>query len=89
MYLYIVDDSDILRGVVDIKELLQADDDASMLEIMVDEIIVLNPESTLKEAAGEFARYDFRALPVVDADEKIIGVVPYRDIMRLRRNALE
>ena len=89
MYLYIVDDSDILRGVVDIKELLQADDDANLIDIMVYEMITLTSESTLKEAAEEFTRYDFRALPVVDADEKIIGVVPYRDIMKLRRHVIE
>ncbi|MFH0967981.1 MAG: CBS domain-containing protein [Methanobacteriota archaeon] len=86
MYLYIVDDSDILRGIIDIKELLQADDDANLLDIMVYDIITLTTESTLKEAAEEFSRYDFRALPVIDADQKIIGVVPYRDIMKLRRH---
>jgi len=89
MYLYIVDDSDILRGVVDIKELFQADDSRTLLEIMVYEMITLTPRSTLKEAAEEFSRYDFRALPVVDDDEKIIGVVPYRDIMKLRRHTFE
>lgn len=89
MYLYIVDDSDILRGVVDIKELLQADDDENLLDIMVYEMITLTTESTLKEAAEEFSRYDFRALPVVDADGKIVGVVPYRDIMKLRKHILE
>jgi CBS domain-containing protein len=86
MYLYIVDDSDILRGIIDIKELLQADDEATLLDIMVYNIISLSTESTLKEAAEEFSRYDFRALPVIDADQKIIGVVPYRDIMKLRRH---
>jgi CBS domain-containing protein len=89
MYLYIVDDSDILRGVVDIKELLQADDNQNLLDIMVYEMITLTSRSTLKEAAEEFSRYDFRALPVVDDDEKIIGVVPYRDIVKLRRHTPE
>ncbi|MDD1727485.1 MAG: CBS domain-containing protein [Methanospirillum sp.] len=89
MYLYIVDDSDILRGIVDIKELLQADDDANLIDIMVYEMITLTTESTLKEAAEEFTRYDFRALPVTDPDGKIIGVVPYRDIMKLRHHTNE
>ncbi|PKL59840.1 MAG: magnesium transporter MgtE, partial [Methanomicrobiales archaeon HGW-Methanomicrobiales-4] len=48
MYLYIVDDSDILRGIIDIKELLQADDDANLLDIMVYDIITLTTDSTLK-----------------------------------------
>ncbi|HWQ64256.1 MAG TPA: CBS domain-containing protein [Methanospirillum sp.] len=89
MYLYIVDDSDILRGIVDIKELLQAEDDAALIDIMVYEMITLTTESTLKDAAEEFTRYDFRALPVIDPDGKIIGVVPYRDIMKLRHHPVE
>ena len=89
MYLYIVDDSDVLRGVVDIKELLQADDNANLIDIMVYDMITLTSESTLKEAADQFTRYDFRALPVVDGDEKIIGVVPYRDVMNLRHHFID
>jgi magnesium transporter len=89
MYLYIVDDSDVLRGIVDIKELLQADDDANLIDIMVYDMITLTTESTLKEAAEEFTRYDFRALPVTDPDGKIIGVVPYRDIMKLRHHPVD
>jgi magnesium transporter len=89
MYLYIVDDSDILRGIVDIKELLQAEDEAALIDIMVYEMITLTTDSTLKDAAEEFTRYDFRALPVIDPDGKIIGVVPYRDIMKLRHHPVE
>ncbi len=89
MYLYIVDDSDILRGIVDIKELLQAEDQDTLIDIMVYEMITLTTESTLKDAAEEFTRYDFRALPVVDPDGKIIGVVPYRDIMKIRHHPVE
>lgn len=86
MYLYIVDDSDTLRGIVDIKELLQADDEEFLIDIMTYEMITLSEESTLKEAAEEFSRYDFRALPVIDADHHLVGVVPYRDIMKMRKH---
>jgi CBS domain-containing protein/sporulation protein YlmC with PRC-barrel domain len=89
MYLYIVDDSDILRGIVDIKELLMADDESTLLDIMVYDLITLTPESTLREAAEEFSRYDFRSLPVVDEDHKIIGVVSYRVIMKHRRHLID
>lgn len=89
MYLYIVDDSDTLRGIVDIKELLQADEEENLIDIMTYEMITLSTESTLKEAAEEFSRYDFRALPVIDTDHRLIGVVPYRDIMKMRRHSLD
>ena len=89
MYLYIVDESDVLIGIIDIKDLLKADDDATLIDIMVYDMITLTKDSTLKDAASEFSRYDFRALPVVDDDKKIIGVLPYRDVMKLRHHFLD
>ncbi|HNX17928.1 MAG TPA: CBS domain-containing protein, partial [Methanoregula sp.] len=83
MYIYVVDSSDRLLGVIDLKELLSADDKAKLSDIMIEMVITLNAESTLKEASQEFARYNFRALPVTDDDNHLIGVIPYRDVMNL------
>ncbi|MDD5680744.1 MAG: CBS domain-containing protein, partial [Candidatus Omnitrophica bacterium] len=84
MYLYITDEKNTLLGVIDIKELLRAEDEALLKDIMTTEIISLKPESTLKEASVMFARYGFRALPVTDGSGKMLGVVPYRDVMNLK-----
>ena len=84
MYLYIVDEQEKLAGVIDIKELLRANDEAFLKDIMVDKVISLTPESTLKEASEMFARYGFRALPITDENNKILGVIPYRDVMNLK-----
>ena len=83
MYLYVVDDQDRLLGVIDIKELLKADDNALLKDIMVEHVIRLSPDNTLKEAATIFVRYGFRAIPVTDENNRLIGVVPYRDVMNL------
>jgi magnesium transporter len=84
-----VDENDKLLGVLDIKELLEAPDEALLRDVMITNIISLGPDSTLKEAAELFSRYDFRAIPVVDENEKILGVVPYRDVMRLTHHFVE
>jgi magnesium transporter len=89
MYIYVVDALDTLLGVIDLKELLQADDRALLKDIMVENVISLNTESTLKEASKSFARYDFRALPVTDEKNRIVGVIPYRDVMNLTHHFLE
>jgi magnesium transporter len=89
MYLYITDSVDRLLGVIDIKELLLAPDSAPLKDVMVDTVISLKPESTLKEASDFFARYDFRAIPVLDEQDRIMGVVPYRDVMNLTHHFLE
>jgi magnesium transporter len=89
MYVYVVDSEETLLGVIDLKELLQADDKAFLKDIMVENVIALTTESTLKEASQSFARYDFRALPVTDDKNRIVGVIPYRDVMNLTHHFLE
>ncbi len=88
-YLYVVDSTERLIGVVDIKQLLLASEGQTLRDIMIDQIVRLNPESTLKEAAAAFSRYGFRAIPITDENGKILGVVPYRDIMNLKHRFLE
>jgi CBS domain-containing protein len=43
----------------------------------------------MKEAASAFLRYGFRALPVVDDNDILQGVVPYRDVMNLKHRMLD
>jgi len=89
MYIYVADQNDHLLGVVDLKELLQADDKSALRDIMVESVISLPSGSTLKEAAQEFSRYGFRALPVIDDDERLVGAIPYRDVMNLTHQFIE
>jgi len=86
MYLYIVDAQDKLLGVIDIKELLQTPlkTTTKLQDIMIVDTISLKTTSSLKEASLLFSRYNFRALPIVDPEGKIVGVVPYRDVMNLK-----
>lgn len=83
MYLYITDEEDKILGVCDIKELLQAESEDKLEDIMTTHVISLNPDNTLIEASRMFTRYLFRALPITDENDIILGVVPYRDIMNL------
>ncbi|SPE28389.1 CBS domain containing protein [Candidatus Sulfotelmatomonas gaucii] len=89
MYFYIVDEKDRLLGVLDIKELLMADLTSKLSELMVENVISLKSDSTMKEAAAAFLRYGFRALPVVDDGDVLQGVVPYRDVMNLKHRMLD
>ena len=65
------------------KDILEAPDEGLVKDFMITDIISLHPDSTLKEAAGLFDRYDFRAIPIVDDSDRIVGVIPYRDVMKL------
>jgi magnesium transporter len=89
VYFYIVAESNKLLGVADVKELLTANDDEMLKNIVVEKVICLNPESTMREAMDTFIRYGFRALPVTDKDGTLLGVVPYQDVMNLRHRILD
>jgi magnesium transporter len=89
MYFYIVNEADKLLGVIDIKEVFVTEDHKLLADMMVENVISLNPDSTLKEAADMFLRYGFRAVPVTDKNDIILGVVPYRDVMQLKHRLLE
>jgi magnesium transporter len=89
MYFYIVDESDKLLGVIDIMDLFAAQDHELLKDLMVENVISLNADSTMKEAADMFLRYGFRALPITDENDRILGAVPYRDVMGLKHRMLE
>ena len=89
MYFYVINENGKLLGVLDIKELLMADPTNMLKDVMVENVITLKCDSTMKEAASTFLRYGFRALPVVDDNEVIQGVVPYRDVMNLKHRMLD
>jgi CBS domain-containing protein/sporulation protein YlmC with PRC-barrel domain len=89
MYIYVIDKENQLLGVIDIKELLQAEGNALLKDIMVDNYHNLESNSTLKEAYEMFARYDYRAIPITDDHDKMLGVVTYRDVVGLKHRFVE
>jgi CBS domain-containing protein/sporulation protein YlmC with PRC-barrel domain len=88
-YTYVLDNDGKLAGVLDLRDLLMADDNDRLGDVMISRVISLNPQNTLKEAHEMFARYNLRALPVVDENDRMLGVLPYRDVINLRHRYLE
>lgn len=84
MYIYVVDEKDVLLGVVDIRELIAAENDETLAEIMTDSVICLGPDDTLLDAVEMFDRYGFRAIPVTDDEGHLVGVVSFRNIRGIK-----
>jgi CBS domain-containing protein len=89
MYLYVTDKNDKLLKIVDLKELLQARGSKTLRNIGVSTIVSLSPKSSFHAALKLFERYDYRAIPILDEEGKILGVVPYRDLRNLKHRFLE
>jgi CBS domain-containing protein len=79
MYIYIVDEEQRLRGVVDINQLLQANPDNKLEEIMTRSIVSISPGTMRGEVEALFRRYRFRAIPVLNDKGRVLCVVREKD----------
>lgn len=70
-----------LVGIVTAKDLMTMDDDVTMEEIMETEIKSVSTHSDQEEVVRLFRKYDLLALPVVDADNLMVGIVTVDDAM--------
>ena len=80
MYIYVVDSEQHLRGVIDINELLQADPKNTLEQIMTRNVVTVAPTTMRGEVEALFLKYHFRAIPIVDESEKIVGVIREKDV---------
>ena len=71
-----------LLGLVSVKDLLLAEDDETTIEdIMLTNLIFVNTQTDQEEVAKMLAKYNFLALPVVDGEERMVGIVTFDDAM--------
>ncbi len=76
---YVTDSKRKLKGVVTVKELLLADENATIREIMEDNIISVNTWEDKEVVADLFDKYDLLALPVVDKENRLVGIITVDD----------
>ena len=71
-----------LLGLVTVKDLLLADDDETEIEeIMLTNLISVTTKTDQEEVARMFSKYNFLALPVVDGENRMVGIVTFDDAM--------
>jgi CBS domain-containing protein len=78
-YLYVVDKQDRLLGVLTLRALLLAPPDASIERIMESDVVTVAPETHARDVAATIARYDLLAVPVVDTEGTMLGIVTVDD----------
>lgn len=80
-YLYVCDADNRLLGVVSLRDLLLSEPKESLASIMTAQTFVVSPFDDQEKVAHAIARYDLAAIPVVDADGKMLGVVTVDDLV--------
>ncbi|MBX3728357.1 MAG: magnesium transporter [Candidatus Sumerlaeia bacterium] len=79
--LYVIDQDRRLIGTVSLRELVTSPLDATVADVMEEAVISVTATTDREEAADLFKKYDLIALPVVDRDSKLLGIVTFDDIM--------
>ena len=82
-YIYVTADPErMLMGVVDLRELVLAPDDATLGDLMASPVVAAEADDLKDDLAELFAKYHYRMIPVVNEKNCLLGVIHYKDIMK-------
>jgi magnesium transporter len=85
-YVYVVDSRNHLVGVVSLRQLLLVSPSTTVRKVMTQEVISVNVETDQEDVARLVERYDFLAIPVIDNENKILGIVTVDDVIDVIRH---
>ncbi|NEP51906.1 MAG: magnesium transporter [Moorea sp. SIO3C2] len=80
-YLYITDNSRHLTGIVSLRDLVISSTETTMGEIMTRDVVYVYTYADQEEVARMIQRYDFLAVPVVDREQRLVGIVTVDDVI--------
>ncbi|NEO19079.1 MULTISPECIES: magnesium transporter [unclassified Moorena] len=80
-YLYITDNSRHLTGIVSLRDLVISATETTMGEIMTRDVVYVYTYAGQEEVARMIQRYDFLAVPVVDREQRLVGIVTVDDVI--------
>ena len=84
-YLYITDDDNRLTGVISLRDLVTTPPETSLIDIMTKNVVSVRPETDQEEVAKIVARYNYLAVPVVDMDDSMLGIITVDDVVDVIR----
>ena len=84
-YLYAIDNEGALTGVISLRDLVTTPSDTMLKDIMTKKVQAVRPETDQEEVARIVSQYNFLAVPVIDSDEKLLGIVTVDDVVDVIR----
>ena len=84
-YLYITDDDDRLVGVISLRVLTTTPSTTTLKDIMIKNVHTIRPETDQEEVARIVAQYNFLAVPVIDSESHLLGIVTVDDVVDVIR----
>ena len=80
-YIYVVDAEEVLQGVISIRDLLTAQSHQTLSELQPPRVVSVKLDEDQNEVVEAFAKYGFRALPVVDEENHLRGIIGFRSVL--------
>ncbi|WP_028306542.1 magnesium transporter [Desulfitibacter alkalitolerans] len=80
-YLYVIDSEGRLRGVLSLRDLIIASPETKIHDIMYERVVSVPIDMDQEEVAKLIDKYDFLAVPVVDKQQKLVGIITVDDAM--------
>ncbi|MHC0063291.1 magnesium transporter [Nostoc sp. UIC 10890] len=80
-YLYVMDAARRLTGIVSLRELVTSQPEQIIGEIMTRDVVFVYTDTDQEEVARLIQRYDFLAVPVVDREQRLVGIVTVDDVI--------
>lgn len=80
-YVYVVTEGNVLTGVVDLRDLVLAEDYTHLEELMAPSVVAAEADDTREDLMELFDKYHYRTIPVVDTGDHLLGVIHHSDIM--------
>lgn len=82
-YVYVLDNQNRLLGVLSLRDLMVAAPETPLSEIMDTRIVAVNIEEQKNQIAADFAKYGVMALPVVDDESRLEGVILFKNLLEV------
>lgn len=80
-YVYLKDEDGRLSGVVGLRSIISFDDDAKLGDIAHDDLVCAHPDDDQEDVALDVAKYNLLAMPVVDDERHLLGIVTVDDAL--------
>ena len=80
-YLYVIDAARHLTGILSLRDLVTAQPDQRIGDLMTRDVVFVHTDTDQEEVAQTIQRYDFLAIPVVDREQRLVGIVTVDDVI--------
>ncbi len=82
-YIYVLDENDVLKGIVPIRAIITSSPDALLKDVMLENVATIPVEMDQEEVSNIFQKYGYMAMPVVNEQGVMSGIITVDDIMEV------